>query len=298
MRNPLASLYEQVLINEAEKSGLQSPSNDKVGSVKGGQELFDSKPDPKKVDPESNKDSKVGSAKNLDHKLTSPEDPEGEEDKNADVKKGNLKSSVPAKSSEEIEGSKPKPKGLGEEVTMGAFETLFRKTLVTEEEGEDMDMNFEAGEEAPEGSEEHEASETEAEESMEEEESDLLSDLQDLQVRITDIITKLEKAVEDESGEGMEDQSYDEEDFDQEFGEEEAPESEESEEEVKTESVKNKSGLLGTNNKVGGKLKAKKGKANTGKFETKAEIKVLGDKKKTLQKGNVVKSSVKGDLFK
>lgn len=294
MKNPLTSIYEQILINEAEKSALENPSNNEVGSVKGGQELFGSKPDPKKVNPDSNKDAKTDSAKNLDHKVTSPEDPEGEEDKNAEDRKGDLKSSVPAKSSEEVEGAKTKPKGLGEEFTMGAFETLFRKTLVIEnEEDESGDtLDFETGSETPEeGSLE---SEEESEETtVEEEEGDLLSDLQDLQIRITDIITKLEKAVEEESGETTEDQGYTEEDFDQEFGDEKSEG--ETEEEVK-ESV---SPLQKKDNKVGGKLKASKGKATTGKFETKAEIKVLGDKKKALQKGNTAKSSVKkGEFFK
>ena len=40
MKNPLSSIYEQILLSEAEKSALQNPSNDEVGKVKGGQELF------------------------------------------------------------------------------------------------------------------------------------------------------------------------------------------------------------------------------------------------------------------
>jgi hypothetical protein len=294
MKNPIASLYEQILLNEAEKSALENPSNNEVGKVTG---IFGGeKPDTKKVSALSNKDAKTDSAKNLEHDLTNPEDPEGEEDKNAEVRKGNLKSSVPTKPTEETEGNKPKPKGLGEEFTMGAFETLFRKTLVIENEEDEAGdtLDFETGSEAPEeGS--LESEEESEESSVEDEEGDLLSDLQDLQVRITDIITKLEKAVEDESGATTEDQGYSEEDFDQEFGEEE-PKGESEEEEVKTESVV--SPLQKKDNKVGGKLKATKGKAVTGKTP-KVGTGLLGDKKKALQHGNTAKSSVKkGDFFK
>jgi hypothetical protein len=295
MKNKLSDLYAQILLSEAEKSALQTPSNDTVGSVKGGQELFGSKPDTKKV---STGKVKGETPKALEHETTE------EEDVNPKTSEKNVAGAVaPTKSAEEAEGVKSKPKGLGEEVTMGAFETLFRKTLVIEDEET---LEFEAGSEAPseEGSLEHEASETEEEEVAEdddEDEEDLLTDLRKLQTHVTDIITKLEKAVEDESGETTEDAGYSEEDFNEEFGEE-APEGEESEEEVKTESLKvlgdKKKALQSKNNKVGGKVNPKGGKANTGKFHVKPEIKVLGDKKKSLQKGNAVKSSLKkGDSF-
>lgn len=297
MKNPLSSIYEQILLNEAEKSALQTPSNDTVGSVKGGQELFGSKPDTKKVDTGKVKGE---TPKALEHETTEEDDVTHT---SKESNKPGLK--VPAKSSEEAEGAKTKPKGLGEDFTMGAFETLFRKTLVTEEENEGGEtLDFETGSEAPseEGSLEQEASETEEEEvSEDDEEEDLLTDLRKLQTHVTDIITKLEKAVEDESGDTTEDQGYSEEDFNEEFGEE-APEVEESEEEVKTESLKvlgdKKKALQSKNNKVGGKVTPKGGKANTGKFHVKPEIKVLGDKKKALQKGGAVKSSIKkGDSF-
>lgn len=293
MKNKLSDLYTQILLSEAEKSALQTPSNDTVGSVKNGQELFGEKPkvtDTGKVKGEA--------PKKLDHKTTE------DEDVNPKTSEKNVAgAAAPTKSAEEAEGGKSKPKGLGEEVTMGAFETLFRKTLVIEEE-ETETLDFEAGSEAPseEGSVEHEASETEEEEVAEDdEEEDLLTDLRKLQTHVTDIITKLEKAVEDESGETTEDAGYSEEDFNEEFGEE-APEGEESEEEVKTESLKvlgdKKKALQSKNNKVGGKVTPKGGKANTGKFHVKPEIKVLGDKKKALQKGGAVKSSIKkGDSF-
>ena len=293
MKNPLASLYEQVLINEAEKSSLQGTDN-KVGSVPS-ENLFGEKPkvtDTGKVKGEA--------PKKLDHETTSPEDPEGKEAPGAEVKKGDLKSPVPAKSGEEEAASKSKPKGLGEEFTMGAFETLFRKTLVTEEEVESEEpLEFEVGTETPSEEGELKADE-ETEEKEEEAESDLLSDLQDLQVRVADIITRLEQAVEEE-GAATEEEGYDEEDFNEEFGEE-APEGEESEEEVKTESLKvlgdKKKALQSKNNKVGGKVTPKGGKASTGKFNVKPEIKVLGDKKKALQSGSAVKSSLKkGDSF-
>ncbi len=292
MKNPLSSIYEQILISEAEKSTLQAPSSDKVGSVKGGQELFGEKPDVTDTGK-----VKGETPKKLEHETTEEADvtPAAKESNKPGLK-------APAKSAEEAEGAKSKPKGLGEEVTMGAFETLFRKTLVTEEESESGEtLEFATGSETP--SEEEgslESEESTEEETVEEEEGDLLSDLQDLQVRIADIITKLEQAVEEESEETTEDQGYTEEDFNEEFGEE-TPEGE-SEEEVKTESLKvlgdKKKALQSKNNKVGGKVTPKGGKANTGKFVTKAEIKVLGDKKKALQSGSAVKSSLKkGDSF-
>ena len=152
MIKQLSSLYDQILLSEAEKSALQG-TNNKVGTVPS-ENLFGEKPkvtDTGKVKGEA--------PKNLDHKTTSPEDPEGDEAKNI-ASKGAVKSTVPAKSSEEAEGAKPKPKGLGEEFTMGAFETLFRKTLVTEEEVEmEEPLEFEAGSETP--SEESEVEETE-----------------------------------------------------------------------------------------------------------------------------------------
>ena len=44
MKNPLADLYQQVLLNEAEKHNLQNPSSDEVGNLKPKAELFGSKP--------------------------------------------------------------------------------------------------------------------------------------------------------------------------------------------------------------------------------------------------------------
>ena len=176
---------------------------------------------------------------------------------------------------------------------MGAFETLFRKTLVTEEEVEmEEPLEFEAGSETP--SEESEVEETEEEEA----EEDLLTDLQDLQVRIADIITKLEKAVEEESLETSEDKGYSDEDFSEEFGEEGSEE----ESPVHEESLKvlgdKKKVLQSKNNKVGGKVTPKGGKANTGKYPKASELKPLGDKSQSLKKGNTVKSSLKkGDSF-
>ena len=285
MIKQLSSLYDQILLSEAEKSALQG-TNNKVGTVPS-ENLFGEKPkvtDTGKVKGEA--------PKNLDHKTTSPEDPEGDEAKSI-ASKGAVKSTVPAKSSEEAEGSKPKPKGLGEEFTMGAFETLFRKTLVTEEEVEmEEPLEFEAGSETP--SEESEVEETEEEEA----EEDLLTDLQDLQVRIADIITKLEKAVEEESLETSEDKGYSDEDFSEEFGEEGSEE----ESPVHEESLKvlgdKKKVLQSKNNKVGGKVTPKGGKAYTGKYPKASELKPLGDKSQSLKKGNTVKSSLKkGDSF-
>jgi len=299
MKNPLSSIYEQILLNEAEKSNLENPSNDKAGSIKGGQDLFGTKPDPKKVNPEQFKDSKVDAPKKLDHKTTSPEDPEGDEASDV-VKKSDVKGQAAPSTSGEVTASKTsKPKGLGEEVTMGAFETLFRKTLVVEEdETESMDdaedeLDMNAGTEVP----SEEETETSEEETMEEEEGDLLTDLQDLQTRIADIITKLEQAVEDES-QDTGDKGYSDEDFNQEFGEE-SPEGEETvtEESFKVLGYKKKV-LQNKNNKVTSKVTPKGGKANTGKYSKPSELKPLGDKKKALQNRNTVKSSLKkGDSF-
>jgi hypothetical protein len=34
MKNPLEDIYNQVLLNEAEKHALQNPSHDEVGNIK------------------------------------------------------------------------------------------------------------------------------------------------------------------------------------------------------------------------------------------------------------------------
>jgi hypothetical protein len=295
MKNPLSSIYEQILLNEAEKSSLQNPGSDKAGTVKGGQDLFGSKPELKDTGK-----AKGEAPKKLEHEETDPENPEGKEASDV-VKKSDVKGQAAPSTSGEVTASKTsKPKGLGEEVTMGAFETLFRKTLVVEEDetesmddaGDELDMN--AGTEVP----SEEETETPSEETVEEEEGDLLTDLQDLQTRIADIITKLEQAVEDESNDAG-DKSYSDEDFNQEFGEDESPEGEET---VTEESLKvlgdKKKVLQNKNNKVGGKVVPKGGKANTGKYPKPSELKPLGDKKKALQNGTTVKSSLKkGESF-
>jgi len=294
MKNQIASLYEQILLNEAEKSALQNPSNNEVGKVKNGQDVFGSKPE--LTDTGKNKGE---TPKTLDRKVTNPEDPEGDEAEGV-VKKSNVSGqAAPSTSGEVTAGKSSKPKGLGEEFTMGAFEALFRKTLVNENEEEakeDEDLDLSVGTEAPS---EDESSEKE-EVAAEEEEEDLLTDLRKLQTHVTDIITKLEQAVEDEEGVNAEEGGYNDEDFNQEFGEEGSEE-----EAIKGESLKvlpNSKGktLQGKNNNVGSvKPKGGKTSAETKNHDTGTGFKVLGDKKKPLVgKNNKVNSSIKkGDSF-
>jgi len=297
MKKNLASLYEQILLSEADKNSLQD-TNNKVGTgtIAGGNKtIFTTVPDPKKETPEKNKDSKVDAPKELKHDTTDPE-----EDVTATSKESNKPGlKAPGEASDAKVG---KPQTLGDSVQLSAFENLFKKILVTEEGDETPEVSseggFEAGSEAPE---EGELTDETNEENVEEEEGDLLTDLQDLQGRIADIITKLEKAVEDTEVETTEDEGYSDDDFEQEFGGEE--EGGEESDETHNESLEvlptSKGATLQKKaNKVGGKIKAKGGKANTGKYPKPSELKALGDKKKALQKGTTVSSSVKGDLFK
>ena len=123
-----------------------------------------------------------------------------------------------------------------------------------------------------------------------------LSDLRDLQDRLSSILSKLEDVqAEEESLEGEE--SYSEEDFDEEFSEEEPMK----ESVDKPKALNNSKGkvLMSKKNKVG-KVNPKGGKANAGKIKSEPTPKALGDKKAHLQKGKPeVKSSVKkGDFIK
>ena len=320
MKNPLASLYDQVLLNEAEKSKLESPSNNTVGKLTPKQDLFSSKPEV--VDGPDKAKVQTGPNYKVDGGSTSK----------PTVKKGSFKGGAPAKSEkadkgEEMEDTDVTPKSEEEEKedgkpdflkkktknenlqTMSAFETLFKKTL-TEEVGEEV-PTLEAPEVAEtesedvgdiEGAEEDVEDAEEDVEDAEDEEADLLSDLKDLQTKLAAILTKLEDVAAEEDEED-EEGSYTEDDFEDEFGAEDEEEKEapvkESVDKPKALSPEKGKALVSKKNKVGGKLKAKGGKANISSPKNQPVPKVLGDKKGALQKGGVVKSSVsKGDFIK
>jgi hypothetical protein len=302
MKTSLSDIYEQILLNEAEKHSLQNPSQDEVGNLKTKQELFGSKPKPvegpdkaklkqgPKYDETTGSTSKPSAPKSsmpnsAPAKETKAE--EGKEMKDTDVD--------PTKEKEEEDEKKEKKKEHVKEegFTMSAFETLFKKTITEEveeaPEAEETDLEEVSEEEEP----EMEATEDE----LEEEESDLISDLRDLQDRLSSILSKLEDVqAEEESLEG-EEESYSEEDFDEEFGEEEPMK----ESVDKPKALNNSKGkvLMSKKNKVG-KVNPKGGKANSGKVKSEPTPKALGDKKASLQKGKPeVKSSVKkGDFIK
>ena len=186
-----------------------------------------------------------------------------------------------------------------ESYTMSAFETLFKKTLLeqdeqpemeapeTETELSDEDLDLESEVET-----EEEEMEEESEES-EEDSEDLIADLKDLQSRLGSILAKLETySAEEEEGEEDEG-SYSEEEFEEEFSEE-APVKESIDKPKLLSPAKGKS-LMSKKNKVG-KLAPKGGKASAGKFKTQASFKAVPK----LQKSHAeVKSTVKkGDFIK
>ena len=314
MKNPLASLYDQVLLNEAEKSKLESPSNDTVGKLAPKQDLFSSKPEvvegPDKAKVQTGPNYKV----------------DGGSTSKPTAKKSSFKGGAPAKSAkaddgEEMEDTevlvdteeddKPdflKKKTKNENLQpMSAFETLFKKTL-TEEVGEevpttetpeDLATDTDDAESIEDVDDEETEEEVESEdEESEEDEADLLSDLKGLQAKLADILAKLEDVAAEEDTEG-EEGSYTEDDFESEFGDEdeEAPVKESIDKPKALSSEKGKK-LISKKNKVG-KITAKGGKANTGSVKSEPKPKVLGDKKAVLQKGAPVKSSVsKGDFIK
>ena len=304
MKNPLADLYQQVLLNEAEKHNLQNPSSDEVGNLKPKAELFGSKPKPVEgaekaklqkgpaykettgsaSAPKASSSSFKGSAPAKETKVE-----EGEEMEDTEV------DPTEEEDEEETENKKPFKKEMKQEnFTMSAFETLFKKTLTEEidevpapemESDEELNLDTEEGEE-------------EMEEEMEEE-GDLVSDLRDLQDKLSAILAKLEDVAEDESEE--EGEEYTEEEFDSEFGDEEEGEEAMKESMDKPKALNSSKGkaLMGKKNKVG-RLSAKGGKANSGSLKHEPKPKALGDKKSALQKGKPeVRSSVKkGDFIK
>lgn len=298
MKNELSSIYEKMLVTEAEKSNLENPTNDTVGKLSSKQDLFGEKPKTVEGATEADVDApKAGPNYKVDAGSTSKPKTE----------KSSFKGTAPAKSEHAEEGEemedtdvtpeseeeKKEKKEVKEEKFMSAFENLFKKTL-TEEVGDVMEETDEL-EMSDEVSEEPEAEEMETEET--DEEGDLVSDLKDLQDKLSAILAKLEDVAEDEENEN-EEESYTETDFENEFGEE--GESEVKEALEKPKALPNAHGkkLQHKNNKVG-KLTAKRGKANTGNVESDPELKPLGDKKAALQKGGEAKSTVKkGEFFK
>lgn len=309
MKTSLSDIYEQILLNEAEKSSLQNPSQDEIGNLKTKQELFGSKPkavegpDKAKVKQGPKYEETTGTASKPDTsnssmpnsapaKETKPES--GKEMKDTDVDPTDEETDKPK--------NKMKQNVKEEGYTMSAFETLFKKTLNEEVEDEATEPETEEAnlEEASEdmGEEDMEA----GEEDLEEQESDLISDLRELQDKLSSILSKLEDVqAEEESLEG-EEESYSEEDFDDEFGEEEMGDEEPMKESVdKPKALNNSKGkaLMSKKNKIG-KVNPKGGKANSGKVKSEPAPKALGDKKTSLQKGkSEVKSTVKkGDFIK
>lgn len=294
MKNELSSLYEKILLNEAAKSDLESPSNDTVGSVKSKQDLFGQKPkvvegpDKAKV-AQVKHDVSVGSTSKPDAKASF---------------KGTKPATEPkAKDAEEVEEDEVAPKSKEEkkeqknESVVSAFEALFKKTITEDTNEEETildDTEVSEVEDSLEGSEETDEVE---------EEADLLSDLKELQDKLASILSKLEDVAEEElSDEEEVNDEYSDEDFEDEFGNEESEEETEVKESVeKPKALSDKHGkkLISKKNKVG-KLNPKGGKAHTGTVDDEPEPRVLGDKKAHLQKGRPEpKSTVKkGDFIK
>jgi hypothetical protein len=297
MNNSLSDLYDQILLNEAEKHALENPSQDEVGKLKTKADFFGSTPKPVegpdkatvKQGP-SYKETTGTTSKPKGEKTSmpnsapakSPEPKEGKEMKDTKVN--------PKSEEDEEKDEQKKSKVKEESFAMSSFEALFKKTLQEELMPED---EFGTTEEA---SDEDPTSEDEPEE---EEEADLVSDLRDLQDKLASILAKLEDVAEDDEEEESED--YSEEDFDSEFGEEDETEEAVKESMDRPKALNNSKGkgLMNKKNKVG-KINPKGGKAHAGKVTNSPSPKALGDKKGTLQKGKPeVKSSVKkGDLFK
>ena len=303
MKNPLSDMYEQVLLNEAEKHNLQNPSSDEVGNLKTKQDLFGTKPKavegPDKAKLVQGPAYKETSGSTSAPKSTKTSMPHSSPAKQPKTEKGEEMEDTEVDPTKDEEKEKKVKK---ESFAMSAFETLFKKTLTEEidemtpsdiEETGDLEMNQDSEEQ-------HE----ESEEGMEEEEADLVSDLRELQDKLAAILDKLEDiASEEETEESEED--YSDEDFEDEFGEGESEEEgeegsfKESMDRPKPLNNSKGKGLMNKKNKVG-RLSAKGGKAHGGSLKNEPNPKSLGDKKKSLQKGRPeVKSTVKkGDFIK
>ena len=310
MKNPLSDIYEQILISEAEKHNLQNPSADEVGNVKVKQDLFGTKPKPVEG-PDKAKLQKGPSYEQTTGTASAPKGssssmPKSAPAKSAEGKKGKEMEDTdvdPTDDEKEDSSEEPKKKDKTqkESFTMSAFETLFKKTL-NEEMGEEAPAAADpvADIAAPDTDVDVDADvDEESEEEMEEEEGDLISDLRDLQDKLASILDKLEDIQSEE--EDMEaDEEYSEGEFDDEFaddGGEEAPFKESIDKLKPLNSSKGKA-LMSKKNKVG-KLSAKGGKAKGANLKSQPSPTALGDKKKSLQSGSKVKSSIqKGDFIK
>ncbi len=306
MKNELSSIYEQMLLTEAEKSKLENPSNDTVGSLKPKQELFGTKPkavegpDKAKVHEGPKREVSVGSSSKPDTK-SSFKGSAPAKDTKAEAPKEVKEDEAEPKSDEDEKEDDKKQKNESIEEPMSAFEALFKKT-VTEELEDEMVADDSVVSEEPMAIED----ESEAEESEEEgeEEEDLISDLKDLQDKLASILSKLEDSVEDSEEESMEgEEDYSEEDFDNEFQSEELEDETVKEAVEKPKALSDAHGkkLISKKNKIG-KVNPKGGKAHIGSVDDEPKPKVLGDKKKALQKVHgkpEPKSTVKkGDFFK
>lgn len=312
MKN-LSDIYDKILLSEAEKHNLQNPSADEIGNIKVKQDLFGTKPKPVEG-PEKAKLQKGPSYEQTTGTSSSPKSSdssmpksapaksakgvEGKEMKDTDVDPTDKEDKKEEHEETDSSDKQKKNKPHKESFTMSAFETLFKKTLneeelpaepmdapLPEDGGVDMDLDSETEDE-------------EAEEILEDEEGDLISDLRELQDKLASILDKLE-AVQSEEEELEGDEEYSENEFDDEFGDEteDVPVKESADKLKPLNSSKGKS-LMSKKNKVG-KLSAKGGKAKPGSLKNQPTPTALGDKKKSLQSGNKVKSSIqKGEFFK
>jgi hypothetical protein len=316
MKNSLSDLYEKILLSEAQKNDLTSPSNVVVGDLKSNEEVFGEKPEvtkgPEKAKLAQGPGYKIstssetapthGSAPKAKFKGTAPAK---EEKYDEEVEEMEDEEVIPASEFDEEDEDESSKKEIKKEIkkesyTMSAFETLFKKTLLEQDEQPEMEapeteLSADEDLEADEVETEEEPMEEESEES-EEESEDLVADLKDLQARLGSILDKLENySAEEEEGE-EEEGSYSEEEFDEEFGEEgeEAPVKESIDKPKLLSPSKGKS-LMSKKNKVG-KLAPKGGKASPGKFKPQSTLKAAPK----LQKSKAeVKSTVKkGDFIK
>lgn len=310
MKNPLSDLYEQILLKEAEKSALQNPSNDEVGKLDSKQDLFGETPKPV----EGPDKAKVQQGPS--YKQTTGTSSAAPSEKSSSFKGTAPAKETKAESPKEVEDEEVEPKEdkkkkekHEESFAMSAFETLFKKTIV-EELNEEPAIGEEAVNSAAESSLEDSNNENEEtnldDENNEEDEGDLISDLKELQDKLSTILAKLEDVAEEGEEHGEEgEESYTEEEFNEEFDNESEDEEEDEEEHLKESSDKAKvlspskgKTLMNKKNKVG-KLSAKGGKAHGGVIKNEPTPKALGDKKASLQKGNHVKSNItKGEFFK
>jgi len=309
MKNPLSDLYDQVLLNEAEKHALQNPSSDEVGNIKAKQDLFGTKPKavegPEKAKVKQGPQYKETTGTSSKPSGKSSSMPNSAPAKETKAEKGEEMEDTevdPTEKEEKDEEKKTKKHDMKKEsFSMGAFEALFKKTIT-----EELDEEMPANDEISSSEEEPELDLEDSEEDLEEEEGDLISDLRELQDRLSSILSKLEDVQDEEEDlEGSEDEDYTDEQFNEEFDDEDEDESEDKEEVQESKDrpkpLNNSKGkaLMSKKNKVG-RINPKGGKANSGKLKSEPTPKALGDKKAHLQKGRPeVKSSVKkGDFIK